>query len=227
LQRGVPAMVFGAGSVPQSAQRISTVNTMPSWDRYSKAVDPRDSAVDQRVRALVQATETFVASIGGILCEWQASMKPAEFARLVDTLGIGRAKVDRLMAAARAAAHPVDELRPSAWWIIFRRPEPIPLLPGEADPFIAAAPPPEPEAFRRRVDLLSADGLAYLLCSLHEPEALSGAAIAVLAAWLEDGGGREEAQETLRSWRTRFERSRHEGNSCDTADGITGAEEAV
>jgi hypothetical protein len=167
---------------------------------------------------------------GGAWPSRQHSSRPEEFARLVDTLGIGRAKVDRLMAAARAHSIPVDELRPSAWWILFRRPEPIPMLPGEADPLIAdAIAYAEPPEYRRRVDLLGADGLAYLLCSLHEPEALSPAAIAVLASWLDSGGGREEAVATLRSWRTRFDRpsdSRQDDVGRATSDG-TRAEEAV
>lgn len=196
---------------------------MPSNDRQSRIPDQR---VDQRVRRLVQAAESFVHAIGAELTVWQATSEPTAFARLVDTLGIGRAKVDRLMAAARAQTTPVDEVRPSAWWILFRRPEPIPMLPGEADPLIDdAVVHAEPPQYRHRVDLLSADGLAYLLCSLHEPEALSPAAIAVLASWLDEGGGREEAVTTLRSWRTRFDRGRsHVEDGTD--GGIRGAQEA-
>lgn len=201
--------------------------TLPTNDRNSKRVDQR---VDLRVRRLVQAAESFVYAIGAELTDWQQASLPTDFARLVDTLGIGRAKVDRLMAAARSHAHPVSELRPSAWWILFRRMEPVPMLPGEVDPIIdEAVAHAEPPAYRHRVDLLSADGLAYLLCSLHEPEALSPSAIAVLASWLEDGGGREEAVTTLRSWRTRFDRpsdSRQSEPGDATDDGTRDAQEA-
>lgn len=174
----------------------------------------------------MQAAESFVRAFGAELAEWQRTSKPGDFARLVDTLGIGRGKVDRLMAAARAQTAPIDEVRPSAWWILFRRPEPVPMLPGEADPLVDdAVVHAEPPEYRRRVDLLSADGLAYLLCSLHEPEALSSPAIAVLASWLDNGGGREEAIETLRSWRTRFDRG-HEDTGDGNAHGTRVAQEA-
>lgn len=175
----------------------------------------------------MQAAESFVHRVGAELTEWQATLPPTDFARLVDALGIGRQKVDRLMAAARAAQFPIDEIRPSAWWILFRRPDPIPMLPGESDPIIddivAVAERPE---YRHRVDLLSADGLAYLLAALHEPEALTPPAIAVLASWLEDGGGREKAVETLRSWRTRFDIRGQDASQGATGDGNCDAEEA-
>lgn len=201
---------------------------MPTNDRKPKAVDQRDSSVDQRVRDLVAAAETFVVRFGAQLCEWQATMRPVEFARLVDTLGIGRAKVDRLMAAARLADAEVDETRPSAWWILFRRIEPAPLLPGEARPLVdAALAVAEPAQYRRRADLLSADGLALQLIALHEPNAISPQVLRRLASWLEAGEGRDEALNELRSWRTLFDSAGHGTPASATGGAQQTAEEAT
>lgn len=139
------------------------------------------------------------------MAEAQRTMLPTEYARLVETLGIGRQRVDKIVATARAHAIGVTELRPSAWFLLFKRPEPIPLLPGEATPIVDhAMTMAEPPEYRRRVDLLSADGLALMLVAMHQPEALSSGAVAALAAWLEGSGDQEKALEEVRSWRTLF-----------------------
>ena len=122
---------------------------------------------------------------GAELAAAQAELSPADFARLVETLGIGRSKVDRFMAAARAAGRNVTELRPSAWPLLFGRYEPVPFVAGETDPVIEdVAAAAEPSAYRRRADLLSADGLASLLCALHSAAALSDHARWRLGDWL-------------------------------------------
>jgi hypothetical protein len=159
-----------------------------------------DYPVDERAARLVRAVETFVGAFGAELADAQSALSPVEFARFIGTLGIGRAKAERFMALARLQVQP-SELRPSAWWLLFRATEPIPMLPGEADPIIdyavAKAEPPE---YRRRTDLLSADGLVLLLVALHGPDALDLKVAQRLSTWLESGD-HVDAAEVLASWR--------------------------
>lgn len=109
------------------------------------------------------------------------------------------------MAVARLQQAQVDEVRPSAWHVLFRAADPIPLLPGEADPIITfATATAEPTPLRRRVDLLGPDGLVHLLVAFHDPEAMSAATIELLGDWLAGRPSRSEAVQRLRSWRTTF-----------------------
>lgn len=129
-------------------------------------------------------------------------MKPAEFARFVETVGIGRTKADRLMTLARLRVVEVDEMRPSAWGVVFGGYEPIPMLPGEADAVISeAVADAEPPEYRHRADLLSADGLLLMLVAMHRPEAASVEVLAIVEEWLAGADG-SAALEILRDWRS-------------------------
>lgn len=185
---------------------------MPRSVRHHVAKKKR---VDERIRRLTVMTEAFTAAFGAELAEAQVEMSPDEFAHFVETLGIGRTKVDRFMQSARMRSHPVDELRPSAWALLFNRLEPIPLLPGERDAVIAdAVVMPEPSKYRRRVDLLSANGLVYMLAAMHHPEALSGHAVMELFKWISGDSDPEEPLSIVRSWRSN---ASDDGHGCEDA----------
>lgn len=166
-----------------------------------------------------------MARFGAELSQAQRSLRPEVFARLVETLGIGRAKAERLMGTARLQSGQIDEARPSAWSTVFGRLEPMPLLPGEADAIVAeAVAASEPPVYRRRRDLLSADGLVLMLIAMHSPTALSFQVRQRLSDWLCDQAPTGEALAILRGWRSND--SRHPPRSRGIGEGIPVPQEA-
>lgn len=163
---------------------------------------PIDRALtNARVVRLVVAVESFVARLGAELSDAQRALDPRSFAAFVETLGIGRVKVDRIMGAARLLSTPVAEHRPSAWAVLFGRLEPIPMLPGEIEATVdAAVAQAEPPEYARRADLLSADGLVYMMLAMHQPEALSPEARVAFVHWLGGGSPGADALAILRGW---------------------------
>ena len=145
--------------------------------------------------------EAFSARLGAELSYAQHDLRPAGFAHLVTTLGIGRAKVDRLMACARLREATPPEARPSAWTVIFGRLEPLPMLPDEVATIEAVEVAPEPPEYRRRADLLSADGLVALLVTMHGRDALAIEAEAALRRWVDGRGSSTADRRWLRQWK--------------------------